>query len=337
MITGYCSQGDYTKVPPEEKLDIIRFVQAAPWPVKRALKALGLARSTFYDWLNRYQRDGFRGLVGLPRPPIIPENKLLDAERAQIIATAKELPLEGYRKVASYVEREGVFVSATTVYRVLSQAGLILSRKVRRKTAGEKYVQEPTRPGELWATDIHYVFVEGYGFFYLFSVLDLYSRYIIHWELLPTMTTDDAKAVVATAIRKAGITPEHHLRLLTDNGTQFVSHAFKRFLKGLKIRHVRTAYRHPETNGRLERYHLTLKDATQRLEDYRSPAVARAAIEQFVYVYNTQRPHQALDYVTPASVHFGYADKLRARRTQRRKDARAIRIAENRKKNTSVA
>lgn len=108
---------------PEAKLDILRFVQACPWPVKRALEVLGLARSTFYDWHGRFQRDGFRGLVGLPRSPIIPENKLLDSERAQIIATAKSLPLEGYRKVASYVERDGVYVSATTVYRVLSKAG----------------------------------------------------------------------------------------------------------------------------------------------------------------------------------------------------------------------
>lgn len=76
VITGYCTHGDYTKVPAEEKLDIIRFVQAAPWSVKRALAALGLARSTFYDWLSRYRQNGFRGLVGMPRPPIIPENKL---------------------------------------------------------------------------------------------------------------------------------------------------------------------------------------------------------------------------------------------------------------------
>jgi len=97
-----------------------------------------LARSTFYDWLGRFRRDGFRGLVGRPRTPIIPENRLLDSERAQIIAAAKALPLEGYRKVASYVERDGVYVSATTVYRILSEAGLLANRKTRRRAAGEK-------------------------------------------------------------------------------------------------------------------------------------------------------------------------------------------------------
>jgi len=296
-----------------------------------------LARSTFYDWRDRYRRDGFRGLVGLPRPPIIPENRLLESERAQIISTAKSLPLEGYRKIASYVERDGVYVSPTTVYRILSRTGLLLKRKTRSSTAGERYVQEPTRPGELWATDISYIFVEGYGFFYLFSVLDTFFRYVIHWELRPSMTTDDAKEVVRAAVRKAGITPAHNLRLLHDNGTQFVSRSFKRFLKDLKIEQVRTAYRHPEANGRLERFHLTLKDATVRLESYRSPAVARAAIEGFVYEYNTQRPHQALGYVTPASVHFGYADELRRRRQQNRQLARARRIAENRKQNTPAA
>lgn len=305
--------------------------------MKKALEVLGLARSTFYDWRDRYRRDGFRGLVGLPRPPIIPENRLLESERAQIISTAKSLPLEGYRKIASYVERDGVYVSPTTVYRILSRTGLLLKRKTRSSTAGERYVQEPTRPGELWATDISYIFVEGYGFFYLFSVLDTFFRYVIHWELRPSMTTDDAKEVVRAAVRKAGITPAHNLRLLHDNGTQFVSRSFKRFLKDLKIEQVRTAYRHPEANGRLERFHLTLKDATVRLESYRSPAVARAAIEGFVYEYNTQRPHQALGYVTPASVHFGYADELRRRRQQNRQLARARRIAENRKQNTPAA
>lgn len=262
---------------------------------------------------------------------------MLEAERAQIISTAKSLPLEGYRKIASYVERDGVYVSPTTVYRVLSKAGLLLKRKTKSRSAGERYVQEPTRPGELWATDISYIFVEGYGFFYLFSVLDTFSRYVIHWELRPTMTTDDAEEVVLAAVRKAGITPAHHLRLLHDNGTQFVSRPFKRFLKELKIEQVRTAYRHPETNGRLERFHLTLKDATVRLETYKTPASARAAIEGFVYEYNTQRPHQALDYVTPASAHFGYADELRRRRQHNRELARAHRITENRKQNTPAA
>jgi putative transposase len=324
-------------VPPEDKLDILQFIQAAPWPVKRALEVLGLARSTFYDWRDRYRRDGFRGLVGLPRSPIIPENRLLESERAQIIATAKSLPLEGYRKIAYYAERDGIYVSQSTVYRILTKEGLLMSRKVRRRSAGEAYVQEPTRPGELWATDISYVFVEGYGFFYLFSVMDAFSRYVVHWELRPTMTTDDAKEVVLAAVRKAGITPEYGLRLLHDNGTQFVSRSFKRFLRDLKILQVRTAYRHPETNGRLERYHLTLKDATVRLETYRTPAAARAAIEHFVYEYNTQRPHQALDYVTPASVHFGYADELLRRRQERREQARTHRIAENRSRTTPAA
>lgn len=337
MIAGYSSQGDYTKVPADDKLDIIRFIQACPWPVKKSLQVLGLARSTFYDWLDRYRQYGFRGLVGLPRPPIIPENKLLESERAQIIATAKSLPLEGYRKVATYVERDGVYASRTTVYRILSQAGLLVKRKTRKRTAGERYVQEPTRPGELWATDISYIFVEGYGFFYLFSVLDTCSRYVIHWELRPTMTTEDAMQVVRAAVRKAGITPAHGLRLLHDNGTQFVSRQFKRFLKDLKIEQVRTAYRHPETNGRLERFHLTLKEATVRLQSYAAPAAARAGIEDFMYEYNTQRPHQALDYVTPASVHFGYADELRLVRQQKRELARANRVAENRKQNTPAA
>lgn len=318
-------------MPPEEKLDILRFVQACPWPVKQALTVLGLARGTYYDWRDRYRRDGFRGLVGLPRPPIVPENRILEAERAQIIATAKDLPLEGYRKVASYVERDGVYVSPSTVYRILSKAGLILSRKVRRRIAGERYVQEPKRPGELWATDISYVFVDGFGFFYLFTILDAYSRYVVHWELRPTMTTDDAKAVVEAAVRKAKITAAHKLRLLHDNGTQFVSRQFKRLLKDLHIQQVRTAYRHPETNGRLERYHLTLKEATVRLERYTTPDAARAAIEQFVYEYNSQRPHQALDYVTPAAAHFGYANELRKQRQIRRDQARANRLLENRR------
>lgn len=177
--------------------------------------------------------------MGLPRPLIVPENRLLESERAQIIATAKALPLVGYRKVASHVERDGVHVSKTTVYRVLSQAGLLAGSAPRRNTAGDRYVQEPIRSGELWAADVCYIFVEGFGFFYLFSVLDTFSPYRVHWELRRTMTTDDAREVVRAAIRKAVITPEHGLRLLHDNGTQFFFGSFELFLKELKIQQVR--------------------------------------------------------------------------------------------------
>jgi putative transposase len=195
-------------------------------------------------------------------------------------------------------------------------ANLIPNRKVRRRTAGERYVTEPTKPNELWATDIHDMFVEGHGFFYLFTVLDAYSRYVVHWDLRPTMTAEDGCEVVRDALAKMKITQAHGLRLLHDNGTQFLSKRFQRLLRERGVKSVRTAYRHPETNGRLARWHLTRNEATVTLMQFTTPTMAREKVEAFVYEYNTQRPHESLGAVPPAAAYFGYADELRRRRQE---------------------
>jgi putative transposase len=298
---------------------------------------LELAPSTFYDWARRYRQEGFRGLVGLPYPAVVPLNKLLQEERDQIIATAKALPLEGHRKVAAYVAREGVYVSASTAYRVMKAAEILPNRKIRRRTAGERYVTEPAKPNELWATDIHYMFVEGHGFYYLFTVLDAYSRYVVHWELRPTMTAEDGCAVVREALVKMKITREHGLRLLHDNGTQFLSKTFQRMLRERGVQSVRTAYRHPETNGRLERYHLTINAATVDLMQFTTPTMARQKVEAFVYEYNTQRPHESLGDVPPAAAYFGYADELRRRRHENHQAAQERRRRVNQEANLALA
>jgi putative transposase len=275
--------------------------------------------------------------VGLPYPAIVPVNKLLQEERDLIVATAKALPLEGHRKVAAYVVREGVYISPSTAYRVMKAANLVPNRKVRRRTAGERYVTEPAKPNELWATDIHYMFVEGHGFFYLFTVLDTYSRYVVHWELRPTMTAEDGCQVVRAALDKMKITKDHALRLLHDNGTQFLSKTFKGLLRERGVQSVRTAYRHPETNGRLERWHLTLNEATVALMQFTSPGLARAKVETFVYEYNSQRPHESLGGVTPAAAYFGYADELRQRRQERHQAAQEKRRNLNHEANRALA
>lgn len=158
-------------------------------------------------------------------------HKLLAEEYARIVAAAKANPHDGYRRVTYHVEQDGIYVSESTVYRVLQQEGLLVPRK-HRPAAGERYVQEPSPPDEMWATDITYVFVDGHGFDYLFTVLDVFSRYVLHWDLRPTMTSQDAREVVAEALRKGRITPSHrpsNLSKIIGSGTRLDVFGFKSF------------------------------------------------------------------------------------------------------------
>jgi len=307
---------------------LLKLVDTAPWSHKKVLKLLDFPESTFYNWKSRYKRDGLAGLIDKPPIPKVIRNVLSKEEYGKIIAVAKANPSEGYRKITYYLEADRVYISESTCYRVMTKENLIIPRKLRR-AASKEYKHQPKRPNELWTTDITYIFIEGYGFYYLFTILDAWSRYVVYWELRQTMTSEDAVAVVTKAIEKEGITPEHHLSLLSDNGTQYISRRFLSFLKKVKVTHIRTAYRHPETNGKIERYHRTIKEEWLNKVCYSTPDKARTQIENFVYIYNSQRPHMALGNVTPAAKRFGYAQEQRDLRAVRRQDARKLRIQSN--------
>jgi len=322
---------EYHKLPAEEKWDLLKFIEALPHRRKKqALRELGISHSTYYDWKKKFKEKGLLGLVNQPPIPHSHPNKLLEEEVEQLIKTARKQPEMGYRQVAYEVEKEGVYLSESTAYRYLKAQGLIISKEPnKREPAGDEWKTKPTQPHEFWHTDITYIWVEGYGFRYLFTYLDGFSRYVIHAELRRQMTVDDTKETLQNALKKAGLPSDHSLKLVTDNGSQYLSKRFRQYLKKEGIEHIRTAYKHPETNGKIERYHRTLKEK-MRLIGFKDPQDAANKINQFNEYYNTKRVHQKLGYVTPLQAYRGEADQVKLTRKLQREAARQRRREINR-------
>jgi putative transposase len=270
------------------------------------------------------------GLVNLAPIPHSHPNQLLQEEVEHLLTAARKEPEMGYRKVCYEVEKVGVYLAESTAYRHLRAHGLIISREPnKREPVGEEWKNKPTRIHEFWHTDITYIWVEGYGFRYLFTYMDGYSRYIIHAELRRYMTVDDTIETLRSALKKVNLSPDQPLRLVTDNGAQYTSKRFKQYLKQQGVEHIRTAYKHPETNGKIERYHRTLKEK-MRLTGYRDPQDAENKIHKFNQYYNTERFHQKLGYVTPEQKYLGKADQVISNRRLQREKARQRRRELNR-------
>lgn len=257
-----------------------------------------------------------------PIPHVHPD-QLLQEEVQKILEVGKKLDLDGYRTVAYELEKEGVYISESSAYRYLKKHGLIIPQETpKREPAGKEWKEKPTKPNEYWHTDITYIWIDGYGFHYLFTYLDGFSRYVIHSELRMSMTVDDTIETLKNALEKADLAEDQHLKLVTDNGSQYRSRRFKKFLEKKHIHHIRTAYKRPETNGKIERWHRTLKEQKISLAGYTSPQDAKKNIYQFVDDYNTNRPHQAIGYVTPEQKYTGKADEVIASRKQKKEAAR---------------
>jgi len=179
--------------------------------------------------------------------------------------------------------------------------------------ASDRFKDPPARVNELWQTDFSYLKVVHWGWYYLTTILDDYSRYIIAWELCKNMRSDDAQRVVSKALSITGLKPDERPKLLSDNGSCYVSSDLKEFLEEKSITHVRGKPLHPQTQGKIERYHRTMKNII-RLEHYYSPEELERKIAGFVEYYNNNRYHESLNNVTPADVYFGRDQEILARR-----------------------
>jgi transposase InsO family protein len=281
-------------VTPDTRDEIVDYVRR--WsdrteiPAKRLVHWIGLGMSKYHDWQQRYgQANEHNGLV--------PRDHWLEAwERDAIVAFHGEHPLEGYRRLTyMLMDADRVAASPATVYRVLQQAGC-LERWNRQDSRKGQGFQQPLAPHEHWHIDISYVNVCG-TFYYLTSVLDGASRYIVHWELREAMKEADVEIVLQRA-REAfpGVTP----RIISDNGPQFVAKDFKEFIRLCGMTHVRTSPYYPQSNGKLERWHGTLKQNCLRPNVPLSIEEARRLVGRFVQHYNHSRLHSAIGYVTPA-------------------------------------
>jgi len=278
---------------------------------------LGIARSKFHDWARRY------GKVNEHNAWIRRDHRLEEWEKEAIIAFYLDHRDEGHRRLTyMMMDAEIVAASASSVYRVLQGAGLLARWNWAASKKGTGF-QQPLRPHEHWHTDISYINIHG-TFYYLLSVLEGFSRYIVHWEIRTSMTEADVEIVLQRAREKF---PDARPRVISDNGPQFLAKEFKEFIRLSGMTHVRTSPYHPQSNGKQERWHATLKRECIRPQTPLSLEDARRIVENFVQRYNAVRLHSAIGYVTPLDKLEGRAEAILAERERKLQAARERRAA----------
>jgi transposase InsO family protein len=298
-------------------MEIIRLVEQTDLPVKATLRQLGVPRSTFYDWYQRYDAGGFDGLED-QKPGVHPRwNAIPEKVRKKVLGLALEHTELSPRELACrYTDRERYFVSESSVYRLLKEADLITSPAYVLMSASDSFKNPTSRVHEMWQTDFTYFRIINWGWYYLSTVLDDFSRYIIAWKLGPTMGATDVTETLDEALAITGVDHvkvRHRPRLLSDNGPAYLSGELREYLKDRKMRHTRGRPYHPQTQGKIERYHRTMKNVV-KLENYYFPWELEAALRDFVAYYNNERYHESLDNVTPADAYFGRRYKILSER-----------------------
>jgi transposase InsO family protein len=317
---------------PEEKLEIIHLVEHSNLSVKRTLEELDVPRSTFYRWYRQYQKDGPDGLRDQKPNPRQFWNRIPEQVKEQVVDLALQQPEKSSRQLAwHFVDKMSYFISESSVYRILKGFDLVQSPAFVMVSAKDKFEKPTKRVHELWQTDFTYFKVIDWGWYYLSTVLDDYSRYIIAWKLAPTMGASDVEETLELALEKSGLEKarvRHRPRLLSDNGPAYLSKELKKFLKRKDIEHIRGAPYHPMTQGKIERYHRSLKNIV-KLQHYYSPVQLMEAIADFVEYYNNQRYHESLNNMTPASVFYGKVKEVQSKRDKIKRETMALRRHQN--------
>lgn len=305
------------RYPASEKLEIIRLVEQSRLPVRRTLEKLGVSRPTFYRWYDLYRRFGEAGLDDHRAGPQRVWNRIPETVRGQVLELALERPELSPREVAvTFTDERAQFVSEASVYRLLKAHGLITSPAFIVMKAADQFRDQTTAPHQLWQTDFTYLKVIGWGWFYLSTVLDDFSRFIVAWKLCTTMKVADVTATIDQALTAAGfdhVDVVHRPRLLSDNGSSYIALDLAQWLESQGIKHIRGTPYHPMTQGKIERWHQTMKNRI-RLENYYLPGDLEAHIAAFVDHYNYRRYHESLKNLTPADVYTGRGQSILQRR-----------------------
>jgi len=279
------------------------------------IRRIGIARSKYYDWKKRYGKVNEHN-AWIPR-----DFWLTDFERQAIIDYYDDNPLEGYRRLCyMMIDADIVAVSPSSVYRVLSNAGLLKKWNGKKSKKGDGFVQ-PLKAHEHWHIDISYINICG-TFYYMCSVLDGFSRYIVHWEIREAMKESDVEIILQRAREKF---PDATPRIISDNGPQFISKDFKEFIRISGMTHVKTSPYYPQSNGKLERYHKTIKSTCIRANTPLSLDDCQRLVTDFVDHYNNVRLHSAIGYITPADKLQGQAETILAGRDAKLASARQAR------------
>ena len=291
---------------------------------RQALMALGISKSSYYRWRQGSHAQKHRR----------PWNRVTPEEENRVLAVARGSPELSSRQLSAWItDNAGFAVSESTVYRILRREGLV-KRQETQPTAAKEYHTKTARPHQMWATDASYFRVVGWGYYYLVTVMDDYSRFILGWKLQKDMSANSLIEVVQEAVDVTGMTDvpvEDRTKLLSDNGAGYVSRAFGNYLRLVGIGHILAAPFHPQTNGKVERYQQSLKREVNQLP-YEFPSQLKQAIADFVDYYNFRRYHKALGNVTPADVLNGRREEI----IQRRKEVQILTINRRRDYNQAL-
>ena len=306
-----------------------KWTEATEVSSKQLLAWIGLWSSTYSNWTRSYGK-AYEHNSWIPR-----DHWLDDWEKQAIIRFYFDHPLNGYRRLTYMMLDANIVACSTgTVYRVLSQAGL-LKRNTNRSLKGTGF-QQPLAAHDHWHIDVSYLNIAG-TFYFMASVLDGYSRSIVHWDIREKMEEIDIEIILQAAREKfPGVTP----RIISDNGPQFIAKDFKHFVRICGMKHVRTSPYYPQSNGKVERYHRTIKSQCIRPLSPLCLDDARRGVTKFVHEYNTVRLHSAIGYVTPQVMLEGRQHEIfdeRDRKLKQARERRALARASSRENATSNA
>jgi len=314
----------YERLSEEEKSAIIEEVYKNQLSISESLLLLGIPRSTYYNWLKRRECE---------RRPRTPVNRLTEPEVDRVIQQAHKMPDMPARELAWYITDRFGFISESSVYRILKSRGLILDAPEMPLPAAKEFHTKTTRPNEMWATDFTYVKVIGWGWYYVGGILDDFSRYLICYEVKRDMTGPTASDLVARAMEITGLVyapvEDRFTKLLSDNGSGYISETFNTFLTDQGIGHIYARRNHPQTNGKFERMNRTAKERICLVE-FRSPGELEEAVAEFVDWYNHVHYHERIGNLHPVDVYLGRREEIHARRKQAKAETLAMRRLANR-------
>jgi putative transposase len=301
------------RVTPSEKQEIIRIVERSDLGVNRTLKELGIHKSTFYKWYRIYVEKGMDGL--LPQKKTRQQwNSIPEPQKQLVVELALEHTQLSPRELSVKItDEQKIFISESSVYRILKAKGLITTPAFILLSASNEFKNKTQFVHELWQTDFTYFKILGWGWYYLSTILDDFSRYIIYWELCKTMKAADVERSVDKALVIACLLKGQKPKILSDHGSCYIAVELKEYFHSIGVIPIHGKVNHPQTQGKIERYHRSMKNIVN-LDNYYCPDELIEAIDKFVNYYNHKRYHESLDNVTPADVYFGKKEQILRRR-----------------------